>query len=124
MKLAESHNAAQQFMLRYPRPVGVVLVLLGGLFCYWMIVQPIQQVEEGKHEIRISLAGAVISIVLVVFGLTYAIFGARFARLFQPAAEESKVPAYTVGALLALVGLGIYLVLKAYLESNGYVINR
>jgi hypothetical protein len=121
MTMADSHNAVQQFMLKYPRPIGAVLGLLGAAFCYWMIVQPIQQAETGKPEIKLSLKGGTLGVVLIVFGLTYAVFGVRFARIFQPSAEESKAPAYTVGILLAILALGIYFALKSYLESKGYV---
>jgi hypothetical protein len=122
MTMADSHNVVQRFMLKYPRPSGAVLVLLGAAFCYWMIIQPIHQAEAGAPEVGISLKGGMVGVILTVIGLIYVVFGARFARIFQPSAEESKAPAYTVGILFAIVGIGIYFALKSYLESKGYVV--
>ena len=119
--MADSHNAVQQFMLEFPRSVGAILALFGAALCYWMIYLPIQQAEEHAASIQLSLKGAMIGLMLTVIGLIYAIFGARFARIFQPSAEESKVPAYIVGTVLAVMGVGIYMALKSYLESKGYV---
>jgi uncharacterized protein YjeT (DUF2065 family) len=124
MTMADSHNAVQRLMLKYPRPAGAILVLLGAAFCYWMIIQPIHQADAGKPEIEISLTGGTVGVILTVIGLVYVVFGARFARIFQPSAEESKAPAYTAGVLLAIVGIGIYFALKSYLESKGYVGRR
>jgi uncharacterized protein YjeT (DUF2065 family) len=122
--MADSHNEFQRFMLKYPRPVGAALALLGVGIFFEQVVRPIRQAGEGAREIEISTMGGTLSLVLVVLGLTYAIFGVRFARIFQPSAEESKAAAYMAGGLLGIVGLGIYLALKAYLESKGYISTR
>jgi threonine/homoserine/homoserine lactone efflux protein len=119
--MADSHNEFQRFMLKYPRPVGAVFALLAVAIFFEEVVQPIRQAEAGAPEIQIWVSGGTVGLMLAVLGLTYVIFGVRFARIFQPSAEESKAPAYIAGGLLAIVGLGIYLTLKVYLESKGYI---
>ena len=118
--MADSHNEAQRFILKYPRPAGAVLALLAGAFFYEAIIQPIQQAKAGAPEIEISDTGGTVAVVLAVMGLTLVVFGARFARIFMPSAEESKAPAFAVGVVIAIVGLGVYFWLQSYLESRGY----
>lgn len=72
-------------------------------------------------RIELSVKGTMVGVFLIVLGLTYLVFGARFARVFQPAAHQSKTPAYIAGVIIAFVGGIIYFALKAFLESKGYV---
>ena len=121
--MGDSQMRCEEFA-KYPRAVGMVLALLGALFFYWMIVQPIQQAEANTPEIRISLGGGTLGIALIFIGLVFAIFGAYFAEVFDPPPGESKVPAYTVAVLLVMIGIVIYIALQGYLESKGYVIMK
>lgn len=116
-----TRTASQEFMLKYPRPMGAALLLIGAGLFYGSIVKPIQQAQAGAAEISISMQGAAISIILVVIGLTYTLFGAKFAKLFQPSSEESMLPSIVVGIVLAAIGMGLFFALKAYVESQGYV---
>jgi hypothetical protein len=108
-------------MLKYPRRAGAILVLLAAGVFYESIVQPIRQAAARTPEIRISVLGGTVALALAVLGLIYVVVGARFARIFQPSAEESKAPAFIVGGLLAGMGLVIYWALKSYLQGKGYV---
>lgn len=119
--MADSHNAAQKLMLKYPRPIGALLLLLGGGVFYESIVKPIQQAQAGAPEITIWQMGGVIAIALVIIGLTYTLFGAKFAKLFHPSSEESRAPSVIVSIVLAAVGLGAYFALETYLKGQGYV---
>ena len=62
--------------------------------------------------------------VFIMLGLIYMVFGARFARILQPAAGESKAPAYAVWIVIAVIGNIIFFMLGKYLwiyvESKGY----
>ena len=118
--MSDSDNAVHRFLLKYPRPVGAVLTLLGAAGCYWSIVRPIQLAEAGTPEIRISVAMGTLAVMLTVIGLIYTVCGAWAVRIFRPPAGESKASAYTLAFVLLCVGLGVYLLLQVYLASKGY----
>jgi H+/Cl- antiporter ClcA len=121
--MAGLRNRIQQLIFSYPRPAGAVFTTIGAAFCYAAIIYPIQQAEIAT-SVRLSLKMVVVGIVTTIFGLAYMIFGARFAWLFYPSAKQSKMLGYLAGALLGVVGLGIYFLLKSYLESKGYVLEN
>jgi hypothetical protein len=124
MTMADSHNAFQRLMLNYPRRFGAVLALFGAVLCNCNLVLPIQQAVHGKSEIKISGKAGMLGVILTVFRLSYVVFGARSARIFQPSAQDSKVPTLTVGILLAIFSLLIYVGVTSYLERKGYVLTR
>ena len=49
--MADSHNAFQRFLLKYPRPIGGVFALLGAAVFYEQIVRPIRQAQAGAPKI-------------------------------------------------------------------------
>ena len=119
--MAATHNSAQRLMLRHPRSSGAVLLALGSFILYTSVVSPIRDAHAGVERVEISTEGTGVGLALSIFGLTYALFGARFAPLFQPGSNQSKLPAYAFGIVMASLGLAGFYALKSYIASQGYV---
>jgi uncharacterized protein YjeT (DUF2065 family) len=122
--MASSHTALQQLMLKHPRLSGAIAFLCGCGVVYWQLIMPIQQAQSGASRIEFSAKITMVGFVFMLLGLTYLIFGSRFAEILQPSAEQSKVPAYVVWTVVAIISLGINLKLQDYLKDKGYTVNR
>jgi hypothetical protein len=118
--MADSHNPAQKLVLQHPRVSGAAILAFGGVLCYLTVFQPLQEASAGAAKVEISAKGATAGVVLAVLGVSFLCFGLRCAKIFMPAAEESKKPAYIAGVVFAVIGLGIYFGLISYLQGCGY----
>ena len=122
--MASSLTPLQQFTRTHPHKFGAMSLLLGAALVYWNIISPIQQAQGREAVIRISSMQTMFGIGGILVGAVYLVFGARFAALLQPSEGQSKIPAYTVGAVTGLVGLAIFYGIKSYLEARGYSFHR
>jgi hypothetical protein len=120
MAIADLSNSARRFMFNHPRPLGLFIALNGVVMGYGAIIQPIQQANAGASEIRISLRGGTIGIVLTLIGLGLVIFGKRVVRIICTNTYDSKVLVYLIGGLSGIVSI-VYLMLQSYIVSKGYV---
>jgi MFS family permease len=117
-------SGSNQIFQNHPRAAGALLTLLGAGFSYWMIIMPIQQAETHEASVSISAKGDMVGVMLLAAGLILLVFGHGVSRFIRPEPGESKVPAYCIGTVLALIGLGVHFWLKSYLESKGYTFGR
>jgi hypothetical protein len=118
--MSDSHNGWQRFIRKHPRLAGMALGLFGLGLIYWMVYLPIQQAKGHTSSIFISVAASVFGVMALLVGSIYLIAGETGVRVLNPRAQESKVPPIFVGAMATLIGLCVYIALKAYLKSEGY----
>ncbi len=114
-----------ELSFKYPRRTGVVWILASLVFTRIFIINPIQQVEAGAADIKLSGYGGVMSIIFLEIGFAYLIGGNRFARFSQRLSEERQSGYRSTGLYIALLifgigGFGVYALLQAYFESKGY----
>ena len=119
--MGKSHNVLQRFLLKHPRPVGAAFAALGAELCYRSLIRPIQLANAGAPEVRISGLEITLALVCTLTGVVYLVFGVRFARIFHPAADESKRPVTIVGFVIGMAAIGIYIALSLYANSKGYI---
>jgi hypothetical protein len=126
-KLAER---IEKFILKFPRKVGALYVLIGMGLTYFTIVIPFQQAIAGNPEITISWIGVMFGEIFLMFGILYLVFGSRFAIVAQQLSDEhnkkcKKTPVYYISSVISLIIIvANYGFFKAFFDTNGYIIIR
>ncbi len=100
------------------RVIGVVLLLCGGLLAYLCIYLPLESAWRGAPEVSVSLKGAILAPISLI-GLMYLVLGQR-AGTIMGTREKPTTAAYVFGFGAALLGLALYVWLRATLQDHGY----
>lgn len=111
----------QELAQSNPRISGIFILLVGAVFLYFSVAEPVLHAEVGSR-VRISGKGAIGGGIFAILGLVLMLFGSRALGSFQSMGSESKMPVYLIGGLLGIVGIVAIELLKSYLRSKGYVI--
>jgi hypothetical protein len=111
----------QEFAQSNPRISGIFVLLVGVVFLYFSVAEPVLHAELGS-QVRISGKGAIGGGMFAILGLVLILFGARALGSLQSAGSGSKTPIYIVGGLFAVLGIVAMESLKAYLRSKGYIV--
>lgn len=107
-------------MRAHPRVVGVIILLIGLVACYFLILSPIREAEIGVETITLSSKGVLLAILGLCMGLAQTVLGPLVAPIFWPREGESKLPAYATGVAVATVAFLIYLGIENYIIGLGY----
>ncbi|MCE9518810.1 MAG: type II secretion system protein M [Verrucomicrobia bacterium] len=121
LNMTDRYPSVQIYITNNPRKVGLLFLFVGIALIYWKVVQPIQIAEERTQKILLSMKFTILGVVGCVYGLIYIIFGPRAAPLLRPAAGESRVAAFIAAILACGIGYAIYLGVKHYVGSKGYL---
>ncbi len=122
LNMTNRNDSVQIYIANNPRKVGLAFLFVGMALIYWKVVQPIQIAEEGTQKIFLSKRYMILGVDGNVYGLAYLIFGPRVIRLLRPAAGESRTAAFIAAIVVCGIGYAIYLGVKHFVESKGYVL--
>jgi hypothetical protein len=100
------------------RLIGVGLLLSGGVLGYLCIYQPLESAWRGEPTVSLSLKGAILAPIALI-GVMYLVMGPR-AGAIMGTREQPTTAAYVIGVGAVLLGLGIYVWLRATLQAHGY----
>jgi hypothetical protein len=126
----ENLTKIEEFILKFPRKIGILYISIGMGLIYFTIVIPCQQATAGNPEIKISLAGAMFGEIFLILGIPYLVFGSRFAVVVQRISDEhnnkrKKTPIYYISsAIIAMIFIASYGFAKAFFDAIGYMIIR
>ncbi|HEY2911599.1 MAG TPA: hypothetical protein VGI99_15210 [Gemmataceae bacterium] len=100
------------------RVIGIVILFGGCLLAYVCAYLPLQDAQSGAESVSVSLKGAIIA-PLGLIGLLYIAMGENVVNVMGTR-EKPKPAAYAICAVLALLGFGLYMLLRSKLEALGY----
>lgn len=101
------------------RVIGILLLALGAAAAYVSIYLPLEAASQHDESVSLFLYGAVFCPLFLVYGLLYLLMGQRVTGLLGTR-EKPTQAAIGIIILSGVVGIVIYLCLRAYLSSEGY----
>ena len=101
------------------RAIGLLLLLLGCGGVYIGVILPINEAEQKSPNISTFMKATIIAPVLIGMGLLHLVMGEKITGLIGTR-EKPKPTVYAIVTLLALVGLGGYVMLRQHLQNQGY----
>ena len=119
--MANQKTPLQEFAQSNPRFTGIFILLIGAVFLYLAVAEPVLHAEVGSR-VHISGKGAIGGGIFAILGLVLTLFGSRALGSLQSADSGSKIPVYLVGGVLGVLGIVAMESLKSYLRSKGYVV--
>lgn len=121
IRMSTRHDQTGDWIRSNPRKTGGFCLLLGGFFIYQFMIKPMREAAAHAAHVSLSFKACGLCIFFVVFGLALILGGAPIAAALRPAPGDSRVAAFTVGGVIAAIGLGAFFLLKSHIESLGYV---
>ncbi|HXD85626.1 MAG TPA: hypothetical protein VN641_03975 [Urbifossiella sp.] len=100
------------------RVIGVVILVVGGLLSYICVYQPLHDAQSGAESVSVSAKGSILAPLCLV-GLLYIAMGERVVNVMGTR-EKPKPAAYAICAVLGVLGVGLYILVRAKLEALGY----
>ena len=101
------------------RLIGLVMLIAGGVLAYTCVYSPLEAAKNQEASISISLKGAILCPIALVFGLLYVGLG-EHAKNVLGTRQEPHPAVWVLAVLMLAAGLGLYFWLKTTLESHGY----
>jgi hypothetical protein len=120
MNTGSRYETNRRLYTEHPRIMGALMSVLGSVLIYLCLIGPILDAESGAESVSLSMGGSFLGLASLLMGLLYLIGGARFVKIFHPAAGESKMPGYIIGAIIGIVTLVAFLAIKSYVIELGY----
>jgi hypothetical protein len=120
--MKDRYPSVQIYIANNPRKVGLIFFAVGVALIYWKVVLPIQIAEQGTSKLYLSIKFTILGVVGNVYGLAYLIFGPRAIPLLRPAAGESRTAAFIAAMVVCGIGYAVYLGVKHFVESKGYML--
>lgn len=114
-------NQPHPLVRKFPRTAGFVVLLVGLVFFYISIAQPILHAHVGE-VIKLSGKGGVGGGFFIILGLLLMLFGPRLIAFSQTSAANSQKLTLTLGGLLGVVGIVAMELTKSYLRGKGYIL--
>jgi hypothetical protein len=105
---------------RSARLIGLFQLVVGSLAGIVFIVLPLREAFHEADEIYMSFTGVMVSLLVMILGLTLIIFG-RFARcLVEFRSEEPSVVGVLAIIAIGTVAVAGTVIFQRYLETLGY----
>jgi hypothetical protein len=117
----KEYNFLQKKAIEYPRVAGLIFILVGYYFLHTYIIESYNGILNQIPEVKISFWGIILGIIFPVFGLTFLLFGNKFAHvLFMDSSDLPKKQRILFYATLTIIiGALFFLVLK-WFAFHGY----
>lgn len=117
-------NFLQQKVIEYPRVAGVIFILVGYYFIHTCIIEPYNDILNQVPEVRISFLGIFLGITFSVLGLTFLLFGNKFAHeiYMSPAdfSKRQKIVFYSIVSIISMVVVALFFLVVKWLALHGY----
>jgi len=109
---------------RYPRIIGIVMIVVGLLVAKWQIYDPLHAAEQHRREVWILSELIGLAIYGPAYGVLLLLFGRRPNQWFK--FDPQNLSLKNVLSLLAFgaVGLAAIFYVIGSLESQGYVVKH
>jgi hypothetical protein len=114
--MANSPEELQYLIRKYPRHFGALYIFAGVVSSYLTIILPIQQAEAGATEVYVTYKGIILSVILLLMGLPFVIFGSHCTPV------RNKTLLYVILAIVVAVAIGSVALVVGWLVSKGYQI--
>ena len=115
------YNFLQQKAIEHPRVAGGIAMALEAFLFYTGFLEPYRQVLAQSPEVRFYLAPTIISIPVVLIGLSFIVFGNKYAHVvFQPVGGQSVRERYVFYAVVILITLAVMWGLQQWAATKGY----
>jgi hypothetical protein len=105
---------------RYPRLVGLGLVLVSAALAKWQIYDPLHAAERGQTTVWLSGKLVTLAISLGLCGLALLVLGTRANRWFEFDPQNLGWKPVLVLGGVAVLCLAIYIVVELTLAAHGY----
>jgi hypothetical protein len=102
------------------RTIGVLALVLGLVFFYQSIYQPISDAASHKPTISVWGKGAFIVPGLLAFGITYTVFGERTLKYLGWGVNRATPLGWAFIILWIPVGILVYMWVESVVKSYGY----
>jgi hypothetical protein len=114
-------NEFHPLIQKFPRTGGFIVWLIGVVFFYFAIVEPILYATAEK-VIKLSGKGAFGGGLFMIMGLLLMLLGPRLIAITKAEAASSRKFALIFGGVLAIIGIIALEMTKTHLRSKGYVL--
>ena len=99
---------------------GLVTMAVGAVLGKIFIVDVLQAAKVGQAEVNVYRTGIVVSIICLLLGLLYIIFGDKVENILKFDANNLKFQNVLILLMLAGVGLAGYVWVNMELSTMGY----
>ena len=115
-------NFAQTAAQKYPRLIGLGMLILSGYLLYDGFISPMLQIRSNAPEVTFSSEKEFfLGVSCTPVALALIITGEKFISYMTSLREKhGPMPFYILGAVLGLGLLGLHFVFEHYLNNLGY----
>jgi protein-S-isoprenylcysteine O-methyltransferase Ste14 len=101
------------------RLLGLFLLGVGGLLAYLCVYSPLEAARQHEEKVSLSLKGALLCPIGVIFGVFYLVYGKSTEELLGTR-QRPKGAVYLLAIIAVGAGLLLYCWINSQLEQAGY----